>query len=48
MSQQGEADPVRRRAGLLSSLVKLYVSVKELIEEDGSAEDAANLQEKTK
>ena len=46
MSQQGEADPVRRRAGLLSSLVKLYVSVKELIDEDGSTEDATKLQEK--
>ena len=46
MSQQGEADPVRRRAGLLSSLVKLYVSVKELTDEDGSTEDAAKLQEK--
>ena len=37
---------MRRRAGLLSSLVKLYVSVKELIEEDGSTEDATRLQEK--
>ena len=41
-----EADPVRRRAGLLSALVKLYVNAKTLIDKDGSAEEALQLQEK--
>ena len=39
-----EADPVRRRAGLLSALVKLYVNAKTLINKDGSAEEALQLQ----
>ena len=47
MSQQGhEANPVRRRAGLISALVKLYVNVKSLIEDDASAEEALQLHEK--
>ena len=37
------ADPVRRRAGLLSSLVKLYASAKTLIENDSSTEEAQQL-----
>ena len=41
-----DANPVRRRAGLLSALVKNYVNVKKLIENDGSAEDGIQLQEK--
>ena len=41
-----DTDPARRRAGLLSALVKNYVNVKKLIENDGSAEDGIQLQEK--
>ena len=41
-----DANPVRRRAGLLSALVKNYVNVKKLIENDGAAEDGIQLQEK--
>ena len=41
-----EADPVRRRAGFLSALVKLYVNAKTFIDKDGSAEEALQLQEK--
>ena len=37
------ADPVRRRAGLLSSLVKLYATAKTLIENDSSTEEAQQL-----
>ena len=40
-----EADSLRRRAGLLSALVKLYVNAKTLINKDGSAEEATQLQE---
>ena len=40
------ADPIRRRAGLLSSLVKLYASAKTLIESDGPAEEAQQLIDK--
>ena len=40
-----EADPLRQRAGLLSALVKLYVNAKTLINKDGSAEEATQLQE---
>ena len=36
-------DPIRRRAGLLSSLVKLYAGIKTLIENDGTAEEAQQL-----
>ena len=47
MSQHdGEVDPVRRRAGLISALVKLYVKTQKLLDEDGSQEDAVQLQEK--
>ena len=47
MSQHdGEVDPVRRRAGLISALVKLYVKTQKLLDEDGSPEEAVQLQEK--
>ena len=47
MSQhEHDTDPARRRAGLLSALVKNYVNVKKLIERDGSAEDGIQLREK--
>ena len=46
MSQnEGEVDPVRRRAGLISALVKLYVKAQKLLDEDGSAEEAVQLQD---
>ena len=45
MSQhEAEVDPVRRRAGLISALVKLYVKAQKLLDEDGSADEAAQLQ----
>ena len=47
MSQPGgEADPIRRRAGLLSALVKLYVNAQKLMDKGGSAEDAQELHDK--
>ena len=47
MSQKGiNVHPVRRRAGYLSALSKLYKSVQRLIETDGTTEDALQLQEK--
>ena len=38
--------PVRRRAGYLSALSKLYKSIQRLIDMEGSTEDALELQEK--
>ena len=47
MSHTGtEADPVRRRAGLLSALVKLYVNAQKLMDKGGSAEEAQQLLDK--
>ena len=47
MSQAGaEADPIRRRAGLLSALVKLYVNAQKLMDKGGSADDAQQLYDK--
>ena len=47
MSQaEVEVDPVRRRAGLLSWLAKLYVSIKAAIEGDSASEDVLQLQDK--
>ena len=47
MSQAGaEADPIRRRAGLLSALVKLYVNAQKLMDKGGSADDAQQLHDK--
>ena len=47
MSQAGaEADPIRRRAGLLSALVKLYVNAQKLMAKGGSADDAQQLLDK--
>ena len=47
MSQPGgEADPIRRRAGLLSALVKLYVNAQKLMDKGGSADDAQQLHDK--
>ena len=47
MSQaESEADPIRRRAGLISALVKLYVNAQKLMDKGGSAEDAQQLQDK--
>ena len=38
--------PVRRRAGLLSALSKLYTNIQRLIDSGGSTEDALELQQK--
>ena len=38
--------PVRRRAGYLSALSKLYKSVQRLIDTEGTTEDALELQDK--
>ena len=47
MSQPNQdVHPVRRRAGYLSALSKLYKSVQRLIEVEGPTEDALALQEK--
>ena len=46
MSQPGEADPIRRRAGLLSALVKLYVNAQKLMDKGGSTEEAQQLHDK--
>ena len=47
MSQpKPDVHPVRRRAGLLSALAKLYASVRNLIETDGSTEEALAIQQK--
>ena len=47
MSQpKPDVHPVRRRAGLLSALAKLYASVRNLIETDGSTEEALGIQQK--
>ena len=47
MSQKGiKVHPVRRRAGYLSALSKLYKSVQRLVDIEGSTEDALELQEK--
>ena len=47
MSQHGKnVDPIRRRAGLLSSLAKLYAAVQNLLDSDGSTDDALVIQEK--
>ena len=47
MSQKGiNVHPVRRRAGYLSALSKLYKSVQRFVDIEGSTEDALELQEK--
>ena len=47
MSQKGKAvHPVRRRAGLLSALAKLYGAVQTLLDSEGTAEEAIQIQQK--
>ena len=47
MSQPGRnVDPLRRRAGLFSALAKLYAAVQNLLDSEGSTEDAYILQQK--
>ena len=47
MSQpETHAHPVRRRAGLLSALSRLYATVRRFIDSGGSTEDALELQQK--
>ena len=44
--KEPHAHPVRRRAGLLSALSKLYTTVRRFIDSGGSSEDALVLQQK--
>ena len=47
MSQPAtHAHPVRRRAGLLSALTRLYTAVRRLIDFGGSTEEAQEIQQK--
>ena len=47
MSQPAkQVHPVRRRAGLLSALTKLYTAVRRLIDSGGSTEEAQEIQHK--
>ena len=46
MSQPSHAHPVRRRAGLLSALTRLYTAVRRLIDLGGSDEEALEIQQK--
>ena len=47
MSQKGkDVHPVRRRAGFLSALAKLYGAVRTLIHSEGTAEEALQIQQK--
>ena len=47
MSQpKPDVHPVRRRAGLLSALSKLYTTVRRFIDSGGATEDALDLQQK--
>ena len=41
-----DVHPVRRRAGLLSSLAKLYATVRRLLNSEGTTEEALELQQK--
>ena len=38
-----DVHPVRRRAGLLSSLAKLYATVRRLLNSEGTTEEALEL-----
>ena len=46
MSQPSHAQPVRRRAGLLSALTRLYTAVRRLVDLGGSEEEALEIQQK--
>ena len=47
MSQKGkDVHPVRRRAGFLSALAKLYSAVRTLLNSEGTAEEALQIQQK--
>ena len=47
MSQkENDVHPVRRRAGLLSALAKLYTAVRGIVENEGTAEEALTVQRK--